>query len=96
MKRTKIIALLLGVLMILSAVGCGTPSKEQLEKGNVIAAASSKAEAKEIARLYDMELINWSGHVALYYSERDIAELQRIGEENGWPLVEKNETSSIS
>lgn len=92
MKRNRLIALLLGVLMLLSAVGCGTAA----EKGNVIASVGSKAEAKEIARLYGMEFINWSGHVALYYSETDIAELQRIGEENGWPLVEKNEVSSIS
>ena len=95
MKLKKTFAILISVILILSAAGCGGPSREDLEKGNIIATASSKAEAKEIARLYGMELIQWSGHVALYYSEKDPAELQRLGEENGWPTVEKNETSSI-
>ena len=96
MKRNKIMAFLLGILMILSAVGCGTPSREELEKGNVIATADSEAQAEEIARLYGMELINWSGHVALYYAETDIAELQRIGAEKGWPPVEENGVNSIN
>lgn len=86
----KYIALMLALLVILSASGCGNPTREDLARGNLIAAADSKAKAKEIAKEYGIELISWGGHVALYHSEKDLAELQKLGEENGWPLLEEN------
>ena len=92
MNGKTIVAILLASLVLLSVSGCGEPSREDLARGNVIATADSKEKAKEIAKLYDMELISWGGHVALYHSDRDIAELQRLGEENGWPPVDENGT----
>lgn len=66
----------------------------ELEEGlsELVALVDSQVEATEIARLYDIELRSYSYGVAVYTTDKDPAEVIRMGEEEGYPTLEINQT----
>ncbi len=98
MKR-KIVAslLLLGALL----PGCArsvtvTPPPQtavmpEVAKGNeLFCLADSEEEAKKIAELYGIELVEFSNGVATFHTEEPLDEVIKRGQDNGWKLLEIN------
>ena len=65
------------------------------EKVSMIALADTKEEAKKIAELYGIELVNYSYGVAEYETTKDPQELIALGEKNNYPTLSTNNTLTI-
>ena len=65
------------------------------EKVSMIALADTKEEAKKIAELYGIELVNYSYGVAEYETTKDPQELIALGEKNNYPALSTNNTLTI-
>ncbi len=65
------------------------------EKVSMIALADTKEEAKKIAELYGIELVNFSYGVAEYETTKDPQELIALGEKNNYPTLSTNNTLTI-
>lgn len=52
--------------------------------------ADSREEAQRIADLYEIELVSWEEHVAVFHTEEDPNEVIRRGEANDWPRLDIN------
>lgn len=65
------------------------------EKVSMIALADTKEEAKKIAELYGIELVNFSYGVAEYETTKDPQELIALGEKNNYPALSINNTLTI-
>lgn len=65
------------------------------EKVSMIALADTKEEAKKIAELYGIELVNFSYGVAEYETTKDPQELIALGEKNNYPALSTNNTLTI-
>lgn len=66
------------------------------EKVSMIALADTKEEAKKIAELYGIELVNFSYGVAEYETTKDPQELIALGEKNNYPTLSTNNTLTIN
>lgn len=66
------------------------------EKVSMIALADTKEEAKKIAELYGIELVNFSYGVAEYETTKDPQELIALGEKNNYPTLSINNTLTIN
>lgn len=75
----------------------GTSIEEEImgEKVSMIALADTKEEAKKIAELYGIELVNFSYGVAEYETTKDPQELIALGEKNNYPALSTNNTLTI-
>lgn len=58
----------------------------------LVAMVESQSEADEISDLYGIELKSYSYGVAVYTTDKDPAEVIRMGEEEGYPTLEINQT----
>lgn len=56
----------------------------------LVCTVGSEEEAKEIAELYGIELVEYSLNVATYYTEEDPGEVIARGIEKGWPELHYN------
>lgn len=52
--------------------------------------AKTEEEAKEIAALYGIELVDFSFGVATFHTEEKPGEVIARGEKNGWPSISPN------
>lgn len=80
------------------AAGRNHSSTEEVimgEKVSMIALADTKEEAKKIAELYGIELVNFSYGVAEYETTKDPQELIALGEKNNYPTLSTNNTLTI-
>lgn len=66
------------------------------EKVSMIALADTKEEAKKIAELYGIELVNFSYGVAEYETTKEPQELIALGEKNNYPALSTNNTLTIN
>lgn len=62
-------------------------------EGQLIALADTQEDAKEIAELYEIQLLSYSNGVALFYTEEDTDAVIARGLANGWPTLSKNSVS---
>ena len=62
------------------------------DQPELVAVVDSQMEAAEISRLYDIELKSYSNGVAVYTTDKDPEEVIRMGEEQGYPTLEVNQT----
>ncbi len=99
MKRKTV-----AVLLILAALlpGCArkpaplppspqhAPIAEIAEGRELFCLADSAEEAKRIAELYGIELVEFSYGVATFHTDEPLNDVIRRGRENGWPLLERN------
>lgn len=65
------------------------------EKISMIALVDTKEEAKKIAELYGIELVNFSYGVAEYETTKDPQELIALGEKNNYPALSTNNILTI-
>lgn len=72
-----------------------TPQQEDGMTGNLIAWVDDLAQAEKIAELYDIELVVFSDHIALYNTDRDPSAVIKLGKANGWPELSKNDIITI-
>lgn len=80
------------------AAGRNHSSTEEVimgEKVSMIALADTREEAKKIAELYGIELVNFSYGVAEYETTKDPQELIALGEKNNYPTLSTNNTLTI-
>ena len=81
------------------AAGRNHSSTEEVimgEKVSMIALADTKEEAKKIAELYGIELVNFSYGVAEYETTKDPQELIALGEKNNYPTLSTKNTLTIN
>lgn len=81
------------------AAGRNHSSTEEVimgEKVSMIVLADTKEEAKKIAELYGIELVNFSYGVAEYETTKDPQELIALGEKNNYPTLSTNNTLTIN
>ena len=81
------------------AAGRNHSSTEEVimgEKVSMIALADTNEEAKKIAELYGIELVNFSYGVAEYETTNDPQELIALGEKNNYPTLSTNNTLTIN
>lgn len=60
------------------------------EEGQLIALAETQEEAQQIAKLYHIELVDFSFGVALFHTEEDPREVIQRGIDNHWPELALN------
>ena len=65
---------------------------EMIKEGKVslLSGADSLEDARRIADLYGITLVDFSGGVAVYETDKDVAELKKLGEEDNYPALEIN------
>ena len=64
----------------------------QVAKGSELyCLVDTEEKAKEIAKLYGIELVEFSVGVATFHTEQDPNEVIRRGKENGWPELAINQ-----
>lgn len=68
------------------------PTDGASEEGQLMALAKSEDEARQLAKLYGIELISYSYGVAVFHTEEDPDVVIRRGIENGWPELSRNDT----
>lgn len=70
---------------------------EEITVGNhkVIAIAETKEEAKKIAELYGMELVEYSYKIATYMTQKEPVELMKWGKEQGYPTIAVNQEYAV-
>ena len=59
-------------------------------ENELLALVDGPEQAQQIAELYGIELVEYSDGLARYYTEEDLAQLIRLGEEKGWPKLHYN------
>ena len=65
------------------------------KRGQLMGEAEDWDNAKEIADLYGITLVNFGHGLALYYTEEDPEAVIARGEENGWPTLSLNRTKKL-
>lgn len=70
----------------------------ETEEGSykVIATAENENEAREIAELYGIELIDYSYKVAVYLTDKNPVELVKWGKEKGYPSIAVNQKYTVN
>ena len=74
-----------------------TTAPGQAEKespGNLMCWAENEDEARNIAKLYGVEFVSYSNHIAVFNTDGDTAELIERGKKEGWPELSVNGTVS--
>lgn len=66
------------------------PHEPSKVDGELTALAETLKEAQDIAALYDIELLSFENGVALFYTDKNTAELIACGIQNGWPELSEN------
>lgn len=61
----------------------------------LVALADDEAAAREIAALYQIELLSFSDGVAVYSTQKNPYELIALGNENGYPTLTINNTLTL-
>ena len=80
----------------LSPVPAPTAGLSQVAEGSeLFCLAESEEEAKEIAALYGIELVEFGYGVATFHTEENLNDVIQRGTENGWPLLEINHIMSL-
>ena len=73
-------------------------SQEGVDNGDkisLLSKAENLEDAGRIADLYGITLVDFSGGVAVYETDKDVAELKKLGEENNYPALEINYTMKL-
>ena len=72
-----------------------TPDASPVEGRELLCTVESEEEARSVAELYSIELIEFTGHLAVYHTEEDVSAVLQRGEANGWPELSVNRRGSI-
>ena len=96
--KKRILCLCMVVAALLSACGTRkTPFPEPApqkgvysEEKPLMATVASEAEAKELAELYGITLVEFNIGIATFYTEEDLMVVIQRGQENGWTPLEIN------
>lgn len=66
--------------------------KDDTESQNVelVALADTEEQAREIAALYQIELLSFSNGVAVYTTDQEPGDLIALGQQNGYPALSVN------
>ena len=72
-----------------------TDTAEDTAVIELTALVSSREEAEKTATLYGIELQSFSDGVAVYSTDKDLGELNRLGEANGFPLLTPNREKKL-
>ena len=67
--------------------GADSAENGDSDPSQLTALADTPEEAQEIAELYGIELVSYSYGVAVYHTDKDIAELIQLGLDNGYPTL---------
>ena len=75
-----------------------TPAPEDTEsvptdvspRGQLMALVETQEEARKLAELYGIELVEYGEQVALFHTEEDPQTVIQRGVENGWPELSLN------
>lgn len=110
MKRKAVAVLLVFALLcacsLLTACGddqaVGRETEKNMRAGEpapgkeLMATADTQAEADRIAELYGIELVSWSGHLAVFHTEEDLYDVIGRGVEQDWPPLEINRIVTLT
>ena len=110
MKRKAVAVLLVFALLcacsLLTACGDDQAADRETEKDmragepapgkELMATADTQAEADRIAELYGIELVSWSGHLAVFHTEEDLYDVIGRGVEQDWPPLEINRIVTLT
>jgi hypothetical protein len=66
-----------------------------VEGEELVALAESEEEAKQIAELYGISLVNFSNGVATFHTEEDLSTIIEKGKENNWTILDINRVITI-
>ncbi len=66
------------------------------EGKELFAHADSLEDAKEIADLYGIELVDYQYGYATFHTEERVADVIKRGGTNGWPTLEINHTGGVA
>ena len=110
-NHTNRLVIFTAISLLLSCVltACGgnpsvsSPSEEQslmkpVTGRELICTCDSEAQAREVASLYNIDLVRFSGHLASFHAEGDISsliDLIETGKLNGWPALSINSSGSM-
>jgi len=88
--------LLLGILSILS--GCAAESEpysmDDISKGRELyCTCESEDEARKIADLYEIELVDYNHRIAVFHTEKNPREVIQYGKDHDLPILSLNRTS---
>lgn len=67
-----------------------TMQEENFVSDELIGTADSEEQAKQTARLYGIELVEYLDGIALYRTQEDPRDIIKLGEENGYPPLALN------
>lgn len=68
-----------------------TVQNTQIAEGEeLFALAENEEEAKKIAELYGISLVDFSYGVASFHTDEDLSAVIKRGKDNNWPLIEVN------
>lgn len=71
-------------------------SSEQEMKIEVLALVKDEAEAQKIADMYEITFLRLNKGVAVFETSESFSTLEKMGDENGYPKLSKNNTMSIN
>ena len=109
-KRKAVVVLLVLALLcacsLLTACGddpgAGRETEKDMRAGEpapgkeLMATADTQAEAERIAELYGVELVSWSGHLAVFHTEEDLYDVIGRGDGKNWPPLEINRVVTLT
>ena len=103
MKKRKLFCLALAAVLLCPALGgCGRKAApvppiagDAAEGRELMGEAATREDAEALAALYGIELVSWSGRLAVFHTEEDPAAVIRRGRENGWPALEINHVITL-
>ena len=72
-----------------------TPSSNEAKGRELMAIVSSAEEAREIAELYGIELVEEQYGIAVFHTDEDPSSVVQRGIDNGWPAIGINHTSDL-
>ena len=71
------------------------PDPSPVEGRELLCTVGSEEEALSVGSLYGIELVEFTGHVAVYHTEEDVSAVIKRGEANGWPELSVNRRGTI-
>lgn len=95
--KMKIACICLVIAALLSACGIRKdqkpvtgPQQGYSQEQPLMAEVESEEEAKELAELYGITLVEVNHRIATFYTEEDLQAVIQRGEKNGWKPLEIN------
>lgn len=64
--------------------------QQVVEGAELMCLADSRAEAEDIAELYDIILVDFANGVATFTTDKDLQEVIQLGKDNGWTELSVN------